>query len=131
MLSKIYNFRFFSPKYKRQYTKNDRYSIVCVIMPVSGTNEVNRMKPITTTIEDKKCPPAIIPELTRLLSNGLLFLIEYRTATVHPCDGFIPWRSPKRITPSVFLKAQAMYLHIISSDQFKSLFLIMIYTVAS
>jgi hypothetical protein len=57
------------------------------------------MKPITTTIEDKKCPPAIIPELTRLLSNGLLFLIEYRTATVHPCDGFIPWRSPKRITP--------------------------------
>ena len=48
------------------------------------------MNPITTAIEDKKCAPEIIPELMRELSNGLLLLIEYSTATVQPWDGFIP-----------------------------------------
>jgi hypothetical protein len=34
------------------------------------------MKATTTTIEDRKCAPASKLELVRLLSSGLLFLIE-------------------------------------------------------
>jgi len=40
-------------------------------------NMVTNMKATTTTIEDRKCAPASIPELVRLLrSSLLLFLIE-------------------------------------------------------
>jgi hypothetical protein len=34
------------------------------------------MKAANTTIEDRKCAPASILELVRLLRSGLLFLME-------------------------------------------------------
>jgi len=49
-----------------------------------GINIDTRMNASTTAIEDRKCPPAIIPELAILPNNGLLLHIEYRTATVQP-----------------------------------------------
>ena len=48
------------------------------------------MKPITTASKDRKCAPAIIPELIRPLSTGLFLLMEDSTATVQPCEGFNP-----------------------------------------
>jgi len=47
-------------------------------------NIVRKMNASTTAIEDRKCAPAIMPELTILPNNGLLLRIEYRTATVQP-----------------------------------------------
>ena len=43
--------------------------------------------------------PAIIPELIKLLIICLFFLIEYRTATIQPCEGLIPCNKPNKITP--------------------------------
>ncbi|HET9805523.1 MAG TPA: hypothetical protein VFP49_01310 [Nitrososphaeraceae archaeon] len=36
---------------------------------------------------------------TLLLRRGLLLSRAYKTATVHPCDGFIPCNKPKMIIP--------------------------------
>jgi hypothetical protein len=64
-------------------------------------NVLTKMYAIITIIEDRKCAPAIIPELTILPSSRLLLLrIEYSTATVKPCEGLIPWSNPNTITPS-------------------------------
>jgi hypothetical protein len=39
-------------------------------------NIVTNMKAATTTIEDRKCAPASILELVRLLRRGFLLLME-------------------------------------------------------
>ena len=60
---------------------------------------LNKINANTTTTEERKCAEASMLELKMLLSSGLLLWSAYKTAIVHPCDGFIPCNKPKMIIP--------------------------------
>ena len=60
---------------------------------------LNKINAKTTTIEERKWAEASMQELKILLIIGLLLWSAYRTAIVHPWDGFIPCNKPKMIIP--------------------------------
>ena len=60
---------------------------------------LNKINPNTTTIEERKWAEASMLELRMLFNNCLLLWSAYKTAMVHPCDGFIPCNNPKMIIP--------------------------------